>query len=262
MRAIWPGCPILARRRQRQGAVILNETAARAFWPSGEALGRFLSTSFDPRIERRLVVGIVRDLRSATLREAPPAEVYVPYLEDPSFAMTLLVRTALPADRLVPMLRHELRQLAPDLSLANVRTVDDIVSDSMQTSRFGTLIVAAFAGTALVLAAVGVFGVCAFGAETRRREIGIRMALGATGGDIRRMFLRQAAGPIALGLLAGVAAALAAARVTSSLLYGVAPTDVVSFAGATAVLVAVALTASYLPIRRVLRGEPAVALRS
>ena len=246
----------------RQGAVILNETAARAFWPSGEALGRFLSTSFDPRIERRLVVGIVRDLRSATLREAPPAEVYVPYLEDPSFAMTLLVRTALPADRLVPMLRHELRQLAPDLSLANVRTVDDIVSDSMQTSRFGTLIVVAFAGTALLLAAVGVFGVCAFGAETRRREIGIRMALGATGGDIRRMFLRQAAGPIALGLLAGVAAALAAARVTSSLLYGVAPTDAVSFAGATAVLVAVALIASYLPIRRVLRGEPAVALRS
>jgi putative ABC transport system permease protein len=121
----------------RQGAVIVNEMTARTFWPSGHAIGQLLSTSFDARpVSRRQVVGIVRDARSESIRGGPPAEVYVPYLEDPSFAMTLLVRTTVPTDRMVPMIRGELRRVSADLSTANVRMLDDVVGASLRSSRF------------------------------------------------------------------------------------------------------------------------------
>lgn len=120
----------------RQGAVIVNQTTARTFWPSGNAIGQFLSTSFDARpVSRRQVVGIVRDVRSESVRGGPPAEVYVPYLEDPSFAMTLLVRTTVPTDQIVPMIRREIRSVSADLSTANVRLLDDVVGESMRSSR-------------------------------------------------------------------------------------------------------------------------------
>jgi predicted permease len=254
--------PDPAAATPREGAVIVNETTARAFWPAGNVLGQLLSTSLDARaLSGRRVVGVVRDARSATLRGVPPADVYVPYLEDPSFAMTLLVRTALPADRIVPTLRREMRDVSADLSTANIRMLDDIVSDSMGSSRFSALVVSAFAVTALLLSAVGVFGVFAFGVASRVREIGIRMALGASGPDITRLFLKQAAGPICAGVTAGALGALAVGRIIAALLFGVAPTDPVSFAAATVLLVAVALAASHLPVRRVVRTDPARALR-
>jgi predicted permease len=246
----------------RQGALIVNETTARTFWPSGDAIGQFLSTSFDARpINRRQVVGIVRDARSETLRGGPPAEVYVPYLEDPSFAMTLLVRTILPTDQIVPIIRRELRDVTADMSTANIRMLDDVVGDSMRSSRFSASVMAAFAVAALLLSALGVFGMFAFGIATRVREVGIRMALGATGPDITRMFLKQAAGPITVGVALGTAGALALGRLVDSLLFGVAPTDAVSYAAAATMLVTVALMASYLPVRRVLQADPARALR-
>lgn len=247
----------------KRGAVIVNETTASAFWPAGNALGQVLSTSFDARvISGREVVGVVRDARSETLRRAPPAEVYVPFLEDPSFVMTLLVRTALPPEQAVPALRREIEAVTPDLSTANIRMLDDIVGDSIGSARFSTLVVSVFAAVALLLSALGVFGVFAFGAVARIREIGIRMAVGATEGDITRMFLKQAAGPIGLGVVTGAAGALALGRLVSSLLFGVTPSDPVSFASAALLLVAVAGVASYLPIRRVLRTDPASALRT
>lgn len=246
----------------RPGAVIVNETTARAFWPSGDAIGQFLSTSYDARpISRRQVVGIVRDARSETLRGDPPAEVYVPYLEDPSFAMTLLVRTTLPTDQIVPTLRRELRGVSADMSTANVRMLDDVVGESMRSSRFSAFVIAAFAVTALLLSALGVFGVFAFGIATRAREIGIRMALGATGSDITRMFLKQAAGPICVGVTLGTAGAFALGRLIQALLFGVSPHDTLSYVAAVSMLVGVALAASYLPVRRVLQADPARALR-
>ena len=154
-----------------------------------------------------------------------------------------------------------MRDVSADMSTANIRMLDDVVSESMGSSRFSALVVSAFAVTALLLAAVGVFGVFAFGAAARGREIGIRMALGATGPDISRMFLKQAAGPIGAGVIAGAAGALALSRLISALLFGIAPTDPVSFAAAALLLVAVALVASYLPVRRVVRTDPASALR-
>jgi predicted permease len=246
----------------RQGAVIVNETTARLFWPGENAVGQLLSTSFDARpVSRRQVVGVVRDSRSESIRGGPPAEVYVPYLEDPSFAMTLLVRSNLPADQAVSIVRRELREVSVDLSTANVRMLSEVVGDSMRSSRFSAFVIGAFAAAALTLSALGVFGVFAFGVASRVREIGIRMALGATRQDIARMFLRQAAGPILAGLVLGTATAFALGRVVDSLLFGVAPTDIASYTTAASALVGVALLASYLPIRRVLQAEPAHALR-
>ena len=246
----------------RQGAVIVNETTARAFWPSGNAIGQFLSTNFDARpVSRRQVVGIVRDARSESIRSGPPAEVYVPYLEDPSFAMILLVRTALPADQMVPLIRRELRRVSADMSTANVRMLDDVVGESMRSSRFSAFVISTFAVAAHLLSALGVFGVFAFGVASRAREIGIRMALGATGSEIIRMFLRHAAGPITVGVVLGTTGAIALGRLVDSLLFGVAPTDVTSYAVAASMLVGTALVASYLPVRRVLRADPTRALR-
>lgn len=175
--------------------------------------------------------------------------------------MALLIRTALSADQIVPRLRREIREVSPDLSTANIRMLDEIVSESMGSSPFRALVVSAFGATALLLAAVGVFGVFASGVASRIREIGIRMAIGATPGDIARLFLKEAAGPIVFGVSAGAVSALALGRLVRSLLFGVAATDPGSFAGAIVLLVTVALTASYLPVRRVLRMGPAKALR-
>ncbi len=246
----------------RPGAVIVNETTARTFWPNGNALGQFLSTSFDMRVvSRREVVGIVRDIVSETRRGAPPVEVYIPYLEDPSFATTLLVRTEMPPDDIAPALRREIRVATPDLSIANIRALDEVVDQSMASPRFGAVLVTTFAGAALLLAAVGVYGVCAFAVSNRGREIGIRLALGATRQHIVRMFLKQAAGPIGLGLAAGAVGALVLGRFVATLLFEVTPTDFVTFATAVALLVAATIVATYLPVRRVLQRSPADALR-
>jgi putative ABC transport system permease protein len=247
----------------RDGTIIINETAARLWWPDGTALGRYVSTNYDRTITpRRRIVGIVADTRGDRIVAAPPPEVYLPYFEDPAFGGTFVVRTSLPAAALAPLLRRELMAVDRQFSVTAVRPMVDIVDDAMGSRRFSTLITALFAGVALALAAIGVYGVLAFGVARRRREIGIRMALGATRGDITRLFLRQASGPILAGIVAGLAGALALSRLIAGLLYGVAPTDPVSFAAATSLLAAIALTASYLPVRLALRTDPAAALRA
>jgi putative ABC transport system permease protein len=246
---------------RREGVAIINETTARRFWPDGGALGRLLSTEYDPGISARRVIGIARDTRSGALREAPPVEVYVPYLEDPSFAMTLLVRTRTPPDVILPAIREGIRRVAPDLSTANIQTLDTIVAGSMGSAPFNALIVSSFAAAAFVLSAIGIFGMFAYGVAARAREIGIRMALGASPSDVTRLFLREAAIPVAVGVVAGAFGAWTLAGTFSALLFGVTPTDLGSFAAAAVLLAAVALTASYLPLRKALSADPAASLR-
>ena len=248
-------------RRRREGVAIVNDTAARLFWPGENPMGRLLSTEYDPGITGRRIVGVVRDVRSENLRDRTPPEVYVPYLEDPSFAMTLLVRTRIAPSQILPALRHEIAQAAPDLSTANARLLSDVVGESMGSAPFNTVIVSGFAATALMLSAIGVFGVFASGVAARRREIGIRIALGATQGAVTRLLLREIATPVAFGIAVGAATAIGAGRIIGALLYGVTSTDPASFAAAIGVVLVVALGAAYVPVRRALRGDPAVALR-
>lgn len=246
----------------RQGAVIVNEATAKAFWPAGNAVGQFLSTSYDARpVSRRRVAGVVRDARSESLRRGAPAEVYVPYLEDPSFAMTLLVRSERPAFQIVPAIRRELRAVSTELSTADVRMLDDVVGDSLRTSRFNALVLSAFGIVGLFLSALGVFGVFAFGVASRAREVGIRMAVGATARNIVQMFLSHAIGPILSGIVVGTVASFLFARVVGSMLFGVAATDSASYVVAAVTMAGTALLASYLPVRRLLQSDPARALR-
>jgi putative ABC transport system permease protein len=246
----------------RQGAVIVNEAAAKAFWPSGPAIGQLLSTSYDARtIKSRRVVGVVRDVRSESLRSGATPEVYVPYLEDPSFAMTLLVRTALPVPRVVPVVRRELRAVSTGFSTADVRMLDDIVGDSLRTSRFNAFLLSAFGIVGLFLSALGIFGVFAFGVASRIREVGIRIAIGATGPDTVRLFLFHAIGPIIAGIAVGTVASVLFARLVGSLLFGVTAMDAASYIVAASTLAVTALLASYLPVRRLLQSDPARALR-
>jgi predicted permease len=247
----------------RDGAVIINETMARRFWPDGNAMAHYLSTSFDRRTtSRRRIVGVVRDAKSETLRAPAVAEVYVPYLEDPAFAFTLLVRTTLPLSGVASTLRREMREVDPEISTANLRRLNDIVTESIGSSRFNSLVVGMFATAALLLSAVGIYGVLAFGVARRTREIGSRMALGATSSDIRRLFLGQTMKAVGIGVAWGLGGAFAVTRLISNLLFGVEGTDPLSFAGAVLLLVAVALAASYVPVRRAMRMQPVTALRS
>jgi putative ABC transport system permease protein len=250
------------RSEPREGAIIVNEAAARQWWPGLDPLQQSIRTNYDRvTTSSRRVVGVVADVRAGALTEPPSPEVYVPYFEDPSFAMTFVLRTTLPPDAIGPAIRRELIAVNRDFSTAAVRTMDDVVTRSMGSAPFRTLIVSVFSGVGLVLAAVGVYGVVAFGVAQRRREIGIRIALGARPADVAQLFLVQAIVPIGLGTVAGLAGAVALGRVIASLLYGVSPTDPYTLLTAAALIGSVGLIASYLPVRRALRAAPVAALR-
>ena len=154
-----------------------------------------------------------------------------------------------------------LRELAPDVPVYDVRTLEDRLADATAYARFSALLLALFAGVALALAAIGVYGVISFGVSQRTREIGVRVALGASRADVTRLVVGQGLGLALAGAALGVAAALAATRVLRSLLYGVAPGDPATFAAIVALLVAAVLVASWLPARRAARVQPAEVLR-
>jgi putative ABC transport system permease protein len=176
--------------------------------------------------------------------------------------MTVTVRTAGEASRVVKSIVGLVRDLDPELVLANIRTMDEIVSDSVAERRLTMLLMTFFAGTALLLAAVGIYGVIAYGVTQRTQEIGIRMALGAERGDVLRMVVRQALVLVVGGILIGGACALLLTRLMEGLLFQVKPGDPLTFAVVSAVLAAVALLASYVPGRRATRVDPVIALRA
>jgi ABC-type antimicrobial peptide transport system permease subunit len=203
---------------------------------------------------------MVADIRSDSLLDPPRAELYVPLAEEPSAAMVLLVRTPLTAGELLPTLQREIRAIDSSLGAANVRTLDDIVRASMGPIVVGAPVVSALAILGVFLAAIGIYGVCAFAVAGRAREIAIRLALGATSRAIATLFLTQALKPIGLGLLAGLAAMLLLRSSIEGFLPGVSA-DWRSLIVSSLFVAAVGLTASYVPVRRALRVDPAVTLR-
>jgi putative ABC transport system permease protein len=250
------------RHKRGQGALIVNETAARVFWPGSNALGQSVSTGVDFAVSRRTVVGVVRDTRSQAVEAPPGPEVYAPYLEDPSFAMTFLVRTPLPIAQALPSLQRAMRSVDPEISTANERTLDEIVNGASGSSRISAAVVALFATVALVLSAIGIYGMLAFTVSRRTREFGIRMALGADRHDISRLLLRETALAITVGLIAGIGGALAMTRWTSSLLFGVGSRDPWSFAIAVGCLALICLIAGYIPVRTAGQTDAAEALKT
>lgn len=240
--------------------VIVNENLAERFWPNQDAIGK--------RLERgdkepwRTVVGVVRDTKEFSVDKEPPISIYHPHEQFPIGTMFVVVRSNQSVSTLTSDIVREIRELDPELPAFEFKTMEQRLADSLTRRRFSTFLLGLFALVALTLAAIGLYGVMAYSVTQRTQEIGIRMALGAEPARIMRMVLRHSLLLVVLGVGFGTAAAFALTRVMSSLLYGIAATDKLTFAGPTLVLLLVAVLATYSPARRAARVEPTVALRS
>jgi putative ABC transport system permease protein len=206
------------------------------------------------------VVGVVRQPRLYEVHHDDRPQVFLPFAQQPSLSVTLVLRAAEPA-RLAGALRQAVWEHDPGQPVAAVQPMEQIVGESLAQRRLSMLLLGAFAAVALLLAAIGIYGVMAYVVGQRTQEIGIRMALGARLGDILRMVVGQGLRLAAAGVALGLGGAFGFARLLTTQLYGVSPTDPATFAAASAALVVIALASSYLPARRALRIDPAAALR-
>ncbi|PYY02934.1 MAG: ABC transporter permease, partial [Acidobacteria bacterium] len=252
--------------------VVVNETLARTMWPNQNPIGkRFACCESGPK--GRLdpvwheVVGIVGDVRAWGLDRQIRPEFYMPIAQMPSDAwdwigrtMDIVVRTK-GSVIAVSELRSVVSQVAPGVPIYGVSTMQQKVSSQLEQSHFDTFLLSIFAATALVLAAVGIYGVLSYTVVQRTKDIGVRMALGASRSNITRDVLGHGALLTGIGVASGLGGAVIGARLIRSILYGVRPTDVTTFLVVSAVLAAVALIASYLPARRASRVDPMIALR-
>lgn len=259
--------------RDREGSsrvVVVNETMARTQF-YGSALGQRIQLGTepdpDPANPYMEVVGIVGDVRQQPDAEAK-AEMYVPYPQYPDpvlrrlFAnVTLVVRAEGNPASLGPSVREIVREADPDQPVANIRTLDAVLSTSVAQPRFRTLLLGFFAAIALTLAAIGIYGLLSHGVAQRANEFGVRMALGASPADVLRLVFRQGATLACIGMAVGLIAAIAAVRALDSVLFEISPWDPLAWIGSAGTLLAVSLLASWIPARRALRVDPVVALR-
>ncbi|NTX08569.1 ABC transporter permease [Myxococcus sp. CA040A] len=244
-------------------AVLISEEAARRYWPGQDPLGRTVEVGVNVGQGRfgGEVVGVVGDVRHDGLEKASFPQVYVPFSQGTLGRMTVVVRTKADPLSLVGRVREEVRALDAQLPLGNVRPLEALVGEALSQPRFYMLVTAGFAVLALLLAAVGLSGVIAHAVSHRTREFGIRMALGARGGELLRLVLGQYLRLTLVGLGIGLGLAFAASRMMTGLVYGVAPTEPLTYASVSVLLGVVALVASYVPARRATRVDPIIALR-
>ena len=239
--------------------VVVNETFARREWPTASALGqriRFVDS------DRWLtVVGVARDAKHFGPADQPTPQAYVPYMQMPQIFTSVIVRANREASALGPLVRDAIWRVDRDQPVWKVRTMDSLVANSLGSKRVLLALVGAFASVALLLAGVGIFGVMSFAVTQRTHEVGVRMALGASGGEVLRLIVGQGLRLTFVALLLGLAAASGAMRLIASQLFGVTPSDPVTFATVPLVLCAVAAIACYLPARRASRLDPLTALR-
>jgi predicted permease len=253
---------------------IINEAMARQFWPKEDPLaaritiGRGVMREFEAETERQ-IVGVVADIRDGGLNNDPQPTMYVPQAQVPDAAnalnvgitpMAWVIRTDGNPYALVGSIREALRQ-ATGLPVSEIRTMDQVIERSMSRQRFNMWLMTVFGASALLLAAIGIYGLIAYSVEQRHQEIGIRLALGASPGQVRQMVVSQGMVLVAAGLVLGVASAAALGKVVASLLYGVTPWDPGALIGAPLLLAAVAFLATWIPARRASRVEPIEALR-
>jgi len=253
----------------RPAVILISESMARQLWPGEDALGKRLTLTFFPDAVRE-VIGIVGDVKLDGLDQTrPSATLYFPLdqVSEPStggwrsFPMTLVVRSASRSTGLVSAVSNAVHDVDREMPLRDILTMDDLVANSLSQQRFNMLLLGAFAGLALLLAAVGIYSVLSYSVKRSVREIGIRLALGARLGDVLRMIVFEGMKPTLLGVAVGTAGALALGRVLSSLIYEVKPTDPITFLVVTALLAVIALLASIIPAYRATKVDPMVALR-
>jgi predicted permease len=260
----------------RQGAplvMVINERLAREAFPGKDPIGKRIACCDEPGPDGaprwKEVIGVVNDVRAGGLQEAPEPEFYLPIVQAPDAAwtwtdrtMTLVVRGDHEALSLMGPVSRAIAEVDPSLPVYNLETMQGRLVDSLAQSRFSTMLLTAFGVIALLLAAIGVYGVISYGVTQRTQEIGIRMALGARDADVLSLVVRHGAALAGMGLACGLAGALALSGLLGSLLYQVSPTDPPTFATGIIVLMATAVLAAVLPARRAARTSPMVALRS
>ncbi|HEV1992894.1 MAG TPA: ABC transporter permease [Candidatus Acidoferrum sp.] len=229
--------------------------------PLGQKAAIYMKSLVENQLQPSEIIGVVGDVHQMGLDTAPEPTVYWPHPELVYSGMTILVRTSNDPFALASAARTELQQLDPELPLAGVATMDQLLADSLSRSRFTMLLLGIFSAVALVLAAVGIYGLIAYSVTQRTQELGIRIALGAQRRDVLRLVLAQGTRLTLLGVAVGVLAALAFSRLLATLLFGVSATDPLTFAGVAGLLAFVALLACFIPARRATRVDPIVALR-
>ena len=243
--------------QRNRKVVIVSQGTARRLWPGQSPLGRRML--HNETLEE--VVGVTADVRSTSLDKNPVLIVYVPYWQRPRLSAALLVRTAMDPRGIAAGMREAIRQVDADVPVPEMQTMREVMSDSVAQRRFQTMLVMLFAAAALALAGFGIYGVVSYSVARRRAEMGIRMALGAGPAGLQRMVLWQGIRPVVAGLAVGVAGALAAGRILSSLLFQVSARDPLTIGGVALVLLVVAVVAALAPARRATRVDPMQALR-
>ena len=246
--------------------VIVNQAMARMFWPSQDPISQriWVGKPMGPEWTEpspREIVGVVGDIRGESLASAPDPTMYVPYAQRPIVQAFFVIRTRETPLAAVREIRKAMYQVDRDLPLAQLRTMDQVLSASVTDWRFRTILLALFGIVALFIATTGIYGVISYSVAQRTHEIGVRIALGARRGDVLKLVVGQGLRLTLTGLAIGIAAALVSTRFLASLLYGVKPTSPLTFLAVSAILTAVALLASYVPARRATKVDPMVALR-
>jgi putative ABC transport system permease protein len=240
---------------------VVSQLVADRLWPGQDAVGRRFRMGGDNESPLVLVTGVVGDVRGIDLGRPPTMTVYVPYWQQARGEASLVARTAAEPGDTAAAIRRVLRRLDSEMPLPALRTMDDIVAESVAPQRFQTTLVLLFGLSAVLLASLGIYGLVSYSVAQRAPELGIRMALGAMPGTLRQMVLRQALLPVAAGLAVGLAGSIAAGRLLQGLLFGVAPVDPVTAAAVVVVLGTVATVAGYVPARAATRVDPVTALR-
>jgi predicted permease len=243
--------------------VWIDETIARKYFPNETAVGkRIVHGAFDSKEPQMTVAGVVGDVRDSNLGERASGIVYIPFDQAPEGSMTLAVKTSLPFEQIVPALRRQLTAFDKNLALADEQTLESVIDGSIGQQKFTMFVLGVFAAVALVLAAVGVYGVIAYFVAQRSHEIGIRMALGARQMDIVALVSRRVLVTTGIGIAAGLLAATAASGLMAKLLFEVTPIDAATYTGGAVALLIVASAAAILPTIRATRVNPATTMRA
>src|SRR5689334_22201438 len=240
---------------------IIDESTAQKYWPNRDPLGRRVRFRRDPTKPWATIVGIVNDIKSDGLDIDGVPHIYVPNYQDSNRRLSVVLRTSLPAAQLEPQIRHDIQSIDPGLPVFGVSSMNDVLDRSLASRRFSADLVGGFAGLAVLLASIGIYGLLAYMVGQKSRDIGIRMALGAQQEDILRMFLRRGVVLAGVGVVIGLVLSASSASVMASLLYGVRPHDPAVFLIVPLLLFAIAVLASYLPARRATKVDPLIALR-
>jgi putative ABC transport system permease protein len=244
---------------------------AERFWPGQDPVGQFVTLDFVPDEVPRQIVGVVGDVLGSRFQEEPPPAMYVPHIQQtprwqgPSWnfraAMYFTMRTSGDPNSLIPAVRSALAEIDPTKPAGNIRTVERYLDDGLSEVRVFMMLLAIFGGSAALLAAIGIYGVMAYAVTQRTREIGVRVALGASGGNIVTLVVRQALILITIGIALGLGGAYGLTRFLQRFLWQVSPTDPMTFTAVSVGLLLVAVIACLVPTRRAVTVDPTIALR-